>query len=105
MRALCVTAAAAGLNSHPGLVWLALGRMRMRMRWSLCNLAALVGVILVGLAHGIVGVAYALAVRSVLATIAAQLLTKRVAGVGHVRYARALLPGLVFGLAFFALSF
>lgn len=104
LRALSVAAAASGLNSRPGLVWLALGRMRLRMIWSLANLVALVAVLLVGVRHGAVGVAYALAARSLLATVAAQVVTKRVAGVPHGGYVRALLPAALIALAIAAVA-
>ena len=42
-------------------------------------------------------VAYALAVRSLLAIVAAQVLTSRLAGVRHRDYVRALAPGAVLG--------
>lgn len=97
LRALCVAGACAGLNSHPGLVWLALGDTRLRLRWSLANLVALVVVVPIGAYYGVVGVGYALAARSLLATAAAQWLTNRRAGVPHAAYARALGPGLAIG--------
>jgi PST family polysaccharide transporter len=99
LRALCVAAACAGLNSHPGLVWMALGRMRLRLRWSGANLVALAAVAVAGAEHGAAGVAYALAVRSLAATIVAQAITRRVAGVPHRAYVRALLPGVALGAA------
>ena len=86
--------AAAGLNSHPGLVWIARGRLRLRLWWSVANLGALAVVLAVGVRHDLEGVAYALAARSVLATIVAQVITQRVAGVRHRDYLRALWPGL-----------
>jgi len=104
MRALCITAAAAGLNSHPGLVWIAMGDIRLRARWSLANLFAIVAVIAAGLPHGAVGIAYALAARSLIATVVAQVITKRRAGVGHVDYLKALLPGTLIGGGFFVLA-
>ena len=104
MRALCVTAAAAGLNSHPGLVWIAMGDIKLRARWSLINLIAIVAVIAAGLPFGAVGIAYALAARSLIATIVAQVITKRRAGVGHADYVRALLPGALIGGGFFLLA-
>lgn len=104
MRALCVAAAAAGLNSDPGLVWLALGRMRLRLAWSLANLIVIVPVVVIGTRHGEfgVGVAYALAGRSLVATVAGQFITWRVAGVSWLGYLRALLPGCLLGAAFVA---
>jgi hypothetical protein len=69
--------------------------MRLRFWWSVANLGALAIVLAVGVRHGLEGVAYALAVRSLLATIVAQFITRRVAGVRHRDYLRALLPGLV----------
>ncbi len=104
LRALCVAAACAGLNSHPGLVWLALGRMRLRLHWSLWNLLALAVILLVGIRHGATGVAYALAARSLLATAVAQGITRRVAGVEHAAYLRALWPGAAVGAAIVALD-
>ncbi len=104
LRALCVAAACVGLNSHPGLVWIALGKMRLRMQWSLWNLLALALVLLVGIRHGAVGVAYALAARSLLATAVAQGITRRVAGVSHIDYLRALWPGAAAGTAIVALD-
>ena len=100
MQALCISAAAAGLNSDPGLVWLALGRTRLRLTWSLANLIVIVPIVEIGTRHGIVGVAYALAARSLVATVVAQVITRRVAGVSHVGYLRALLPGVLLGAAF-----
>jgi O-antigen/teichoic acid export membrane protein len=94
MRALCIAAAAAGLNSHPGLVWIAVGKIGLRARWSAVNLVALLAVIAAGLPYGATGVAYALAARSLLATVAAQVITQRVAGVPHRAYVAALLPAL-----------
>ena len=52
----------------------------------------------------VVGVAWALALRSLLATIAAQIITRRVAGVRHRDYARAVLPGLALGALLFLLA-
>jgi PST family polysaccharide transporter len=101
LRALCVAAAAAGLNSDPGILWLALGRTRLRLFWSAANLVALAGVVWVGTRHGITGVAYALAARSLVATVAGQAISRRVAGVPHGGYLRALLPGLSVGAAIF----
>ncbi|MHC4549496.1 MAG: oligosaccharide flippase family protein [Planctomycetota bacterium] len=100
LRALCLAAAAAGLNSDPGLVWLALGRMRLRLLWSLANLVVIIPVVVVGTHYGIVGVAQALAARSLVATVVAQIITGRVAGVPHLGYLRALLPGMALGGAF-----
>jgi len=104
LQALCLTAAAAGLNSDPGILWLAQGRTRLRLLWSMCNVPVVVVVAWIGTRYGITGVAYALAARSLLATVVGQEITRRVAGVPHLDYARALLPGaaigaLVFGLA------
>jgi len=100
MQALCVAAAAAGLNSDPGLVWLALGRTRLRLTWSLANLIVIVPVVVIGTHRGIEGVALALAGRSLVATVVAQIITHRVAGVSHLGYLRALLPGVLLGAAF-----
>ncbi|HEX5138539.1 MAG TPA: oligosaccharide flippase family protein [Planctomycetota bacterium] len=104
LRALCLAAAAAGLNSDPGILWLAQGRTRLRLWWSACNVPVVIAVAWVGTRYGITGVAYALAARSLLATVAGQEITRRVAGVPRVAYARALLPGtaagaLILGLA------
>jgi len=98
LRALCVAAAAAGLNSDPGILWLALGRTRLRLWWSAANLVAVVLVVWAG-AHyqRVTGVAYALTARSLLATVAGQIATGRVAGVPHLRYVRAVLPGALAG--------
>lgn len=102
MRALCIAAAAAGVNSDPGLVWLALGRMRLRLTWSLANLIVIVPVVVIGTRHGELGegVAHALALRSLAATVVGQVITRRVAGVSHLGYLRALLPGILLGAAF-----
>ncbi len=97
MRALCVTAAAMGLNSDPGILWLALGRTRLRLWWSVANLPVVAVVAWIGTRYGIAGVAYALAVRSLLATVAGQLISRRVAGVPHLGYVRALAPGAAAG--------
>jgi len=90
MRALCVAAAAAGLNSDPGILWLALGRTRLRLTWSLANLVVVVPIVAVGTRWGIPGVGYALAARSLVATVVAQAITRRVAGIPHRAYVRAL---------------
>jgi lipopolysaccharide exporter len=99
LRALSVAAAATGLNSDPGILWLALGRTRLRLWWSAANLPVIAVVAWIGTLHGITGVAYALAVRSLLATVAGQGITKRVAGVPHLSYLRALVPGALVGSA------
>ncbi len=96
-RALCVAAAAAGLNSDPGILWLSLGLTRLRLWWSAVNVAVVAVVVWAGTRHGITGVAYALAARSLLATVAGQIVSRRVAGVPHLRYLRALLPGAAAG--------
>jgi PST family polysaccharide transporter len=93
LRALCVAAAAAGLNSDPGILWLSLGLTRLRLWWSAANVAVVAVVVWVGTRHGITGVAYALAVRSLVATVAGQIASRRVAGVPHIGYVRALAPG------------
>jgi len=105
IRALCVAMAAAGLNSHPGLVWIARGRMRLKLWWSVANLGTMAVILAVGITHGIEGVAYALAARSLLATVVAQGITRRVAGVRNRDYLRALLPGMALGAGALALGF
>jgi len=97
LRALCVAAAAAGLNSDPGILWLAMGLTRLRLWWSACNVAVVAVVVWVGTRYGITGVAYALAVRSLVATVAGQAISHRVADVPHLGYARALAPGVLLG--------
>jgi len=99
MRVLGVAVAAAGLNSHPGLVWIVRGHLRLRLFWSLANLLAVTAALAVGMHWGAVGVAWALASRSVAATIAAQVLTRRIAGIPHRRYASALGPGVAVAAA------
>ena len=95
LRALCVAAFCAGLNSQPGLVLLALGRMRLRLVWSLVNVA-IVAVALPLIARGdLLAVAYVLAGRSLLATIVMQVIVHRLIGLSHLRYVFALVPGLV----------
>jgi len=97
VRALCVAAAAAGLNSDPGILWLSLGLTRLRLWWSAANLLVVVFVVWAGTRHGITGVAYALAGRSLLATVAGQVASRRVAGVPHLAYVRAVAPGAAAG--------
>ena len=104
MRALCVAAAAAGLNSDPGILWLSLGLTRLRLWWSAANLAVVAVVVWVGTRYGITGVAYALAARSLVATVAGQIASRRVAGVPHLGYLRALGPGAAIGAAMFGAS-
>jgi len=99
MRALCVAAAAAGLNSDPGILWLSLGLTRLRLWWSAANVPVIALVVWIGTRYGITGVAYALAVRSLLATVAGQVLTRRVAGVPHLGYLRAIAPGVLLAAA------
>lgn len=91
LRALCIASAAAALNSHPGLVWLALGRIRLRLFWSAANLPVMAAVLAAGAPFGVVGVAYALAARSLVAAVVAQEITRRVAGISHGDYWRALM--------------
>jgi O-antigen/teichoic acid export membrane protein len=97
LRALCVAAAAAGLNSDPGILWLALGLTRLRFWWSALNVPLIAIVVWIGARHGITGVAWALAARSLMAAAAAQVICRRVAGVPHVRYVQALAPGALVG--------
>jgi PST family polysaccharide transporter len=97
LRALCVAAAAAGLNSDPGILWLSLGLTRLRLWWSACNVAVVAVVVWIGTRYGITGVAYALAARSLVATVAGQIASGRVAGVPHLGYVRALAPGALAG--------
>ncbi|MCK6461542.1 MAG: oligosaccharide flippase family protein, partial [Planctomycetes bacterium] len=104
MRALCVAAAAAGVNSDPGILWLALGRTRLRLWWSAANVPVVALVAWIGTRYGITGVAYALAVRSTLATVAGQVISQRVAGVPHGGYLRAILPGAALGALVAALA-
>jgi O-antigen/teichoic acid export membrane protein len=104
LRALCVAAAAAGLNSDPGILWLSLGLTRLRLRWSAANAGIVAVIVWVGTRYGITGVAYALAVRSLVATVAGQVISRRVAGIPHAGYLRAVAPGaalagVIFGLA------
>lgn len=104
LRALCVATAAAGLNSDPGILWLSLGLTRLRLWWSAANLAAVAVVVWIGTRDGITGVAYALAVRSLVATVAGQIVSRRVAGVPHLGYLRALAPGAATGVALLGAS-
>lgn len=102
LRGLCVAAFCAGLNSFPGLVWLALGRMRLRMIVSIVNVVVLAAV-LPWVAFDTIP--YVLALRSLVATIVGQIITKRLIGLSHARYVFELVPGLVasIGIATLAL--
>lgn len=102
LRALSVAAAAAALNSHPGLLWLAARETRLRLRWSAANLVFFALLLAVAARFGLVAAALAVALRCLLAAAVAQLLTRRVAGVPHCDYLRALLPGAAAGLAVLA---
>ncbi len=95
LRALCVAAFAAGLNSHPGIVWLALGRMRLRLAWSLVNVALLSVALPLFAGDWLLAIPYTLAVRSVVASAVAQAYTRRLTGFPHLRYLFCLVPGLV----------
>ncbi|MHC4339174.1 MAG: oligosaccharide flippase family protein [Planctomycetota bacterium] len=105
LRALCVTAAAVGINSHPGLVWIAKGRLRLRLVWSAVNLPLLVPFLVVGLQFGVEGVAHAIALRHLLATAVAQELTRRIAGVRHRGYLVALSPAAALAALIVLFSF
>jgi PST family polysaccharide transporter len=102
LRGLCIAAFCAGLNSFPGLVWLALGRMRLRMVVSIVNVVVLAAV-LPWVAFE--SIPYVLAARSLVATIVGQIITKRLVGISHARYAFELAPGFVasIGIATLAL--
>lgn len=104
LRALCVAAAAMGLNSDPGILWLALGRTRLRLWWSLANGPVALLVAWIGTHSGIAGVAYALAARSLVATAVGQVISKRVADVPHAGYLRALAPGAAIGALVLAVA-
>ncbi|MHC4954017.1 MAG: oligosaccharide flippase family protein [Planctomycetota bacterium] len=95
VRALCVAAFCAGLNSDPGLVWLALGRVRLRMVWSVVNVTLLAIALPVFAGDWLLAVPYALAARSLLATVCAQAITRRLTGLPHRLYFFALVPGLI----------
>lgn len=95
LRALCVAAFCAGLNSQPGLVLMALGRMRLRLAWSLINVALLAGALPLLAGGDLLAVAYVLAGRSLLATIIAQIIVHRLIGLPHRRYVFELVPGLI----------
>ena len=69
LRALCVAAFCAGLNSQPGILWLALGRVRLRFAWALVNLALLAVVLPSVAGNWLLAVPYTLAVRSLLASV------------------------------------
>jgi len=93
IRALCLAAAAHGLNSRPGLVWIALGRMRMRLLWSATNLGITAVILWFAVPHGLVTTAYALAARSVAAAVLAQWLTHCIApSIRHTMFLRAIAP-------------
>jgi len=95
LRALCVAAFCAGLNSQPGILWLALGRVRLRFAWALVNLALLAVVLPTVAGNWLLAVPYTLAVRSLLASVVAQAYTRRMIGFPHVRYLFCLAPGLI----------
>jgi len=102
LRGLCVAAFCMGLNSLPGLVWMALGRMRLRMVFSIVNVVALAAVLpFVELE----AIPYVLAARALLATVIGQIATKRLIGLSHRRYFFELVPGLIasIGIATLAL--
>ncbi|MEE8105675.1 MAG: oligosaccharide flippase family protein [Planctomycetota bacterium] len=93
MQALCLAAAAHGLNSRPGLLWIALGHIRMRFLWSVVNLGVTAVILWFAVPHGLEATAYALAARSTAATVVAQWLTHRVApSIRHADYLRAIAP-------------
>jgi O-antigen/teichoic acid export membrane protein len=100
LRILCVGAAVSGLNSQPGLLWLALGCVRLRLIWSLVNAPLLFAFIWLGSRWGVVGVSIALTVRHALATIATQEISRRVAGVGWRDYLAAVAPAVLIALLF-----
>jgi len=100
MQVLCVAAAITGLNSQPGLLWLALGRVRLRMTWSLVNAPLLFVFVWIGSEWGVLGISRALVLRHALATVAAQEVTRRVAGVSWPAYLFAIAPAAGVALLF-----
>ncbi|MEM8884113.1 MAG: oligosaccharide flippase family protein [Planctomycetota bacterium] len=107
LRALAVAAFCAGLNGLPGVVWLALGRMRLRFGWSLANVALLAVALPLFAGDWLLAVPYTLAARSLLVAVATQVMTRRLIGFPHRLYVFCLVPGLIasLGVATLALLF
>jgi len=84
-------------ESQPGAVWLAKGRASLPFHWAILMAVTLVLAGLAGIPWGLMGVAVALTVRSLLLFPITPLITRRVSGLDPRDYYRVLWPYLVAG--------
>jgi len=84
-------------SSYPGTIWLAKGKVRLRIFWAVMMAVSVVIAVLAGLPHGITGICFALVIRGVIFFPIILWVTYRVIGLKPLRYIKTLLPSIICG--------
>jgi PST family polysaccharide transporter len=84
-------------TSYPGVIWIAKGKIRLRIYWILFSFVTVVAAVLAGSAFGILGVCKALLVRAFVLFPVILVIMKRVIDLAPSRYMQALLPSACCG--------
>jgi teichuronic acid exporter len=91
-------------SSYPGTIWLAKGKIRLRIYWEILGLVAIVAAVFAGKPWGVNGICYALVVRGILLFPLLLMITNRVVGLRPLAFLKVLLPSLCCGLGMFAFT-
>jgi O-antigen/teichoic acid export membrane protein len=93
------------LNSYPGIVWIAKGMTRFRIRWALFFFFTFAIAVALGSFFGVSGICKALLIRALALFPISLMLNKRTFGLSPLSYLKSIAPSVYCGLvAFIVLS-
>ena len=89
------------LASYPGTIWISLGKVKLRIIWSIAMLVSMCVAVLCGIPFGVKGICWALLIRAVIIYPVLLAVNQKVFSVSLLLYFRQLVPSFLSGLAMF----
>jgi O-antigen/teichoic acid export membrane protein len=85
-------------SSYPGTIWLAKGKVKLRIFWAVVMFISVVISVFAGLPFGIKGICFALVIRGLIFFPVILFVTYRVIGLKPLRYIKTLQPSITCGI-------
>ena len=87
------------LSSYPGMIWISLGKVKLRIFWAIAMAVTMVVAVLIGIKFGLSGVCWALLVRAAVLTPIAVAVSCKLFSARLGEYLNLLMPSFVSGTA------
>lgn len=98
LRIMAVAGALYILSSYPGMIWISLGTVKLRMIWAVAMAVTMIAAVFLGVNFGLTGVCWALLIRAALIMPFVIAINRKLFAVSLVQYVKLLIPSFISGM-------